>query len=117
MIWAYAGLPDLYNTSAIAGHLSSEDGSSWIKVRMMALRPGRNQPRAYVRLDKITLGWANPTIASSRQNVALSNVETNPSMLKVPVQNGLPREYFLVEYRSRSAPGHPLTATSRVTVF
>jgi len=55
--------------------------------------------------DKITLGWAVPAIASSRQNVSLNYVETNPSMLKVPVQNGFPQEYFLVEYRSRSAPG------------
>jgi M6 family metalloprotease-like protein len=95
------GLPDLYNTSAIGG--SSVVGN-W---ELMDAGPydgpigqGGTNPSHMCAWDKITLGWAVPSIASSRQNVSLSYVETNASMLKIPIQNGLPQEYFLVEYRS-----------------
>ena len=95
------GLPDLYNTTAIGG--SSVVGM-W---ELMDAGPydgppnqGGTNPAHMCAWDKMTLGWLAPTIASTSQPVNLSYVETNASALKIPVQNGLPEEYFLVEYRS-----------------
>jgi len=94
------GLPDLYNTSAIGG--SSVVG----KWELMDSGPyagpanqGGTNPSHMCAWDKAALGWVAPTVSGSRQNVNLSPVEMNASALKIPVLNGLPQEYFLVEYR------------------
>ncbi len=95
------GLPDLYNTSAIGG--SSVVG----RWEIMDSGPYDGLPNALGAnpahmgaWDKMTLGWVTPTPVTAKASSSLSYVETNPSMLKIPVLNGLPEEYFLVEYRS-----------------
>jgi M6 family metalloprotease-like protein len=89
------GLPDLYNTSAIGG--ASVVG----KWEIMDSGPydgaGAN-PSHMCAWDKITLGWITPLMQTG--TITLGYVETNASALKIPVQNGLPQEYFLAEYRS-----------------
>ncbi len=94
------GLPDLYNTifgTSVVG-----------KWEIMDLGPyddaGRH-PAHMSAWDKMTLGWVTPTVAAAKQNFTLTPIETNKSLLKIPVQNGLSQEYFLVEYRWRAAPG------------
>ena len=97
------GLPDLYNTAL--------RGNSVVgKWELMDAGPydgptgsGGTNPSHMSIWDKVTLGWVSPTIGTSRVNVSLSYVENNASALKIPVLNGLPKEYFLVEYRSTSS--------------
>ncbi len=101
------GLPDLYNTTAIGGStvvgywelmdLGPYDGTLFVNA-------GAN-PAHMCAWDKKTLGWLAPTVVTSKQNVTFNYVETNPTALQIPVQDGLPQEYFLVEYRSPQATG------------
>lgn len=95
------GLPDLYNTTAVGG--SSVDGYWELMDLGPYLNAGANPAHPCV-WDKQFLGWLTPTVAAAKMNTSFSYVETNPSALKIPVQNGGPQEYFLVEYRSPSSP-------------
>jgi M6 family metalloprotease-like protein len=92
------GLPDLYNTifgSSVVGFWEIMDFGPYDDA-------GRH-PSHMSAWDKMTLGWVTPTVAVSKQNTSLTPVETNKSMLKIPVQNGSAQEYFLVEYRFRAS--------------
>jgi M6 family metalloprotease-like protein len=99
------GLPDLYNTTVLGG--SSVVG----RWELMDMGPydgpsgqGGTNPAHMCAWDKMTLGWVTPAIGTSNLSVSLNYIETNPSLLKIPIQTGLPQEYFLVEYRSPSDP-------------
>ena len=98
------GLPDLYNTTAIGG--SSVTGPWEIMdsgpYDGVVSSDGSNpsHPSAW---DKMTLGWVTPTVATTKLNTTLSYAETAASLLRIPIQDGLAQEYFLVEYRSRTS--------------
>jgi len=94
------GLPDLYNTSAIGG--SSVVGQ-WELMDAGPYDGSGANPSHMGAWDKMTLGWVTPIVSGTRQNVTQTAIETTQSLLKIPVLNGLPQEYFLVEYRRRAS--------------
>jgi hypothetical protein len=92
------GLPDLYNTSVNGG--TSVVGK-WEIMDAGPYENAGNNPSHMGIWDKVFLGWATPRVAVS--TTSLGYVEAAPSALKIPVLNGLPQEYFLIEYRSTTS--------------
>lgn len=97
------GLPDLYNTSSSGG--TSVVGNWEIMDSGPFTGSGANpsHPGAWA---KATLGWAAPQTVTTKGNFSIGPIETSSSgLIKLPVKNGLSQEYFLVEYRLRTASG------------
>jgi len=96
-------LPDLYNTAVFGG--SSVVGK-WDLMDAGPYLGGGTNPAHMGAWDKTYLGWATPQAAPSRGSFSLSPIESisNPSgVIKMPVQSGGNQEYFLLEYRSKTA--------------
>lgn len=99
------GLPDLYNTIAAGG--TSVVGN-WELMDNGPYDGGGANPSHPGAWDKMTLGWATPQTVTRSGSFSLGAIELTPnsgSLLRLPVTNGSPNEYFLVEYRSRSSAG------------
>ena len=94
------GLPDQYNTGVNGG--TSVVG----KWELMDAGPfdGNGANPSHMGIwDKMTLGWATPPTVSSG-TASMGFIETTPTGgIRLTAPNGLPQEYFLVEYRSRSS--------------
>lgn len=105
-------LPDLYNTSVFGG--ASVVGTWDLMDAGPYLSAGAN-PSHMGAWDKVYLGWASPQVINSRSNISLLPIETGPSsqIIKIPIQNGGASEYFLAEYRSKTAGSydHSIAAT------
>ncbi len=96
-------LPDLYNTAVFGG--ASVVGK-WDLMDAGPYLGGGANPAHMGAWDKTYLGWATPLTASSRASFSITPIElgNNPtSVIKMPVQNGGAQEYFLLEYRSKTA--------------
>jgi M6 family metalloprotease-like protein len=96
------GLPDLYNTgsaggTSVVGNWDIMDSGPFIGAGANPAHPGA--------WSKYTLNWAVPSTITTKGSASLGPVElgSGTNMLRIPVQNGLPQEYFLVEYRSRTS--------------
>jgi M6 family metalloprotease-like protein len=87
------GLPDLYNTTVVGGNAVV---GSWELMDAGPYDGAGANPSHMGAWDKMHLGW----LAPSTSNFSLPYVETGNAAVKIPVQDGLPEEYFLVEYRS-----------------
>lgn len=95
------GLPDLYNTTVSGG--TSVVGN-WELMDSGPFDGCGGNPSHPGAWDRKFLNWITPTTVTLKATSQLGYVEASPgSMLKIPVQNGLPNEYFLIEYRSRSS--------------
>jgi hypothetical protein len=102
------GLPDLYNTTAnggstVTGKWEIMDSGPYLGPAGGAPGGVGSKPAHMSGWDKLTLGWVTPTVITTKANTSLTYVETNASLLKLPIQSGGAQEYFLVEYRSRSS--------------
>jgi M6 family metalloprotease-like protein len=108
----YLALPDLYNTqyyggASVVGQWDLMDGGEYLPQT----GPNSGQNPAHMGAwDKQALGWAEPQIASMRGSFSLSPAETtlvsgtaSTNFVRIPVQNGTGSEYFMVEYRSKTA--------------
>jgi M6 family metalloprotease-like protein len=97
------GLPDLYNTVFFGG--SSVVGD-WDLMDSGPYGSNGGNPSHMGAWMKYTLGWATPQTITTRTNATINLTATNANgMLRIPIQNGSAQEYFLVEYRSKTAPG------------
>jgi M6 family metalloprotease-like protein len=95
------GLPDQYNTGVNGG--SSVVGG-WELMDSGPFDGAGANPSHMGIWDKLTLGWATPPTITTGGTVTMGFIETTPTGgIKLPVPNGLPQEYFLVEYRSKSS--------------
>lgn len=98
-------LPDLYNTSVVGG--ASAVGKWELMDAGPYLGNGAN-PAHLGAWSKKYLNWISPQTVSSRGSYTLTTVSGGGSgntnqVLQLPVHNGGALEYFLVEYRSRTA--------------
>ncbi len=94
------GLPDLYNTltgASVVGDWDIMDYGPYAGA-------GAN-PTHINSWGKVILGWVTPQVASTKGSYSIGAVESSPAtnVVKLPVQNGEASEYFLVEYKLRSA--------------
>jgi M6 family metalloprotease-like protein len=93
------GLPDLYNTQtgiSVVGYWELMDFGPYAGA-------GAN-PSHMGAWDKQFLSWTAPQTVTTNQTIGLGYVETTiNSLFKFPVANGLPQEYFLVEYRAKNS--------------
>jgi len=94
------GLPDLYNVVSggvsVVGDWDIMDSGPFTGNGANPSHPG-----AWTRY---TLGWSTPLVITSSATPTLGYASASASnFVKLPVQNGLAQEYFLVEYRSRSS--------------
>jgi M6 family metalloprotease-like protein len=96
------GLPDLYNTAVLGG--SSVVGK-WELMDSGPYNVGGTKPAHLGAWGKYNLGWVTPqTVSSGAVSIGYSETAAN-SLVKLNVTNGLPQEYFLIEYRSSADPG------------
>ncbi len=96
-------LPDLYNTAVFGG--VSVVGKWDLMDAGPYLGNGTN-PAHMGAWDKKYLSWATPQVASTRGSFSLTPIEAagNASgVIQMPIQNGGAQEYFLLEYRSKTA--------------
>ncbi|MFA5974875.1 MAG: M6 family metalloprotease domain-containing protein [Elusimicrobiota bacterium] len=94
------GLPDLYNTGSAGGTSVVGD---WDLMDSGPFDGSGANPAHPGAWDKLALGWATVQTVTTRDSYTLNPVETNSRVIKLPVQNGLPQEYFLIEYRLRTS--------------
>lgn len=100
-------LPDLYNTLSLGG--SSVVGNWDLMDSGTYLGSGSN-PAHLGAWCKWALGWTNPQSASDRGSYSLPYAELpvvagapSTAFVRIPVSNGLPQEYFLIEHRSKTS--------------
>lgn len=95
-------LPDLYNTSVFGG--ASVVGT-WDLMDAGPYLNGGANPAHFGAWCKTYLNWISPQVINSRASISLAPIETGPStqVVKIPVQSGSAKEYFLAEYRSKTA--------------
>lgn len=105
-------LPDLYNTAVFGG--ASVVGT-WDLMDAGPYLSGGTNPSHLGAWSKYYLGWVTPQVINSRSNLSLSPIESGSAtqVVKIPVQNGGTQEYFLAEYRSKTAGSfdHAIAAT------
>jgi len=95
------GLPDLYNTTT-----GTTVVGEWELMDYGPYSGNGANPSHFGAWSKSALGWTTPQVVNSRGTYTLGKAETSAtSFLKLPVQNGGPQEYFLVEYRSQTTAG------------
>jgi M6 family metalloprotease-like protein len=95
-------LPDLYNT-AVFGGLSVV--GNWDLMDSGAFLGDGANPGHMGAWCKTYLGWAQPQTLQAKGSFTIntiSNASSPTSILKMPI-SGKPQEYFLVEYRSKTA--------------
>ena len=98
------GLPDLYSTD---GRASASQVGYWdlMDMGVWAGSPDGSTPTHPGAWCKQILGWVSPININSIQTVSLSPIETAKEAVKllIPTADDPDREYFLVEYRSRTS--------------
>jgi M6 family metalloprotease-like protein len=99
------GLPDLYNTGSNGGTSVVGDWELMDSGPYDGNGANPSHPGAW---DKLTLGWATAqTISTVGGTFSLPYVETvvngTNALGQILPPNGLPQEYFLLEYRSPSS--------------